>query len=104
MARENRTHHERMWMGMNDGHSSDLSHAVQCAMYDDALTQERDNALYTQVFVLMCSMWKTVSVVMSSLGVGRVIGATSPRKHNQLLNSHFCTFSPILYLLSGCML
>ena len=41
--------------------------SVQC---DDALT---DKGLCTHVFVLLCSVWKSVLVVMLSLGVGRVI-------------------------------
>ena len=57
------THHERMWMGwMTD---TARTRAVRCSVHcDDALT---DKGQSTHVFVLMCSVWKTVMVVRSSL-------------------------------------
>ena len=44
----------------------DLSHG-ECAQCDDVLKHKKNRTRRTQVFVLMCSMWKSVFVVMSSL-------------------------------------
>ena len=49
----------------NDGHSSDLSHAVQCAMW--RCSDRQRDYLCTHMFVLMCYVWKSVLVVMLSL-------------------------------------
>ena len=64
MSRENCTHHERMWMTMkmtDTARTGAKRCSVQC---DDALTDKR---LCTHIFVLMCSVWKSVLVVMLSL-------------------------------------
>ena len=42
-----------------------LSHG-ECAQCDDVLTHKKNRTKHTQVFVLMCAMWKSVFVVMSS--------------------------------------
>ena len=53
--------------GMTSEHKShDLSHG-ECAQCDDVLTHKKNMTKRTQMFVLMCSVWKSVSVVMSSL-------------------------------------
>ena len=54
---------------MDDKHKThDLSHG-ECAQCDDVLTNKKNRTrrTHTQVFVLMCSMWNSVVVVMSSL-------------------------------------
>ena len=53
--------------GMTSEHMThDLSHG-ECAQCDDVLTHKKNKTKRTQVFVLMCSVWKSVAVVMSSL-------------------------------------
>ena len=65
-------------------------------MYDDALTQDEQNKAHSSVRVdVLCGEDSPGCHVV--FGVGRVI-VTSPRKHNQLLNSHFRTFSPIVHM------
>ena len=52
--------------GMTGEHKThDLSHG-ECAQCDDVLTHKKNKTKHTQVFVLMCAMWKSVFVVMSS--------------------------------------
>ena len=64
--------------------------SVQC---DDALT---DEGLCTHVFVLMCSVWKSVLVVMLSvIGVGRVI---VQRHHADINNYRILTFVLLVQL------
>ena len=77
--------------GMTDGHSSDLSHAVQCAVYDDTLTQDEQNQAHSsvRVDVLCLDDSHDCHVVIGVMSCNR---ATSPRKHNTPTpNSHFRT-------------
>ena len=54
------------------GHSSDLSHAVQCAMYDDALKQDEQDQAHSSVRVdVLCVEDSHGCHVV--IGVGRVI-------------------------------
>ena len=88
------------WVG--DGRCSDLSHAVQCAMWRYADTR------WTRLGTLKCSCWRPLCGRQSWLSCRHwcrsCSRATSPRKHNiPILNSHFCAFSLIVRLLSDCI-
>ena len=53
--------------GMTGEHMThDLSQG-ECAQCDDVLTHKKNRTRRTQVFVLMCSVWRSVAVVVSSL-------------------------------------
>ena len=65
MSGENRTHHERMWMRSQVDTTYDLSHGAVCNV--TIRWHKMNKTMHTQVFMLMCSVWKTVMVVMSSL-------------------------------------
>ena len=72
MARENRTHHERMWMTMKRRTQLGLEPCGACAMYDDALTQdEQDNAHSSVRVDVLCVEVSLGGHVV--IGVGRVI-------------------------------
>ena len=57
-------------------------------MYDDALTQDERDEAHSSVRVDVLCVENTVSDHVV-IGVGYRDRATSPRKHNQLLNTHF---------------
>ena len=91
MSRENRTHHERMWMTRNDGHSSDLSQAVQCAMWR---CSDRQRTMHSSVRVdeLCVEVSHGGHVV---IGIGRVI---EQRHHADIPNYWILTFVLLLQL------
>ena len=72
-------------------HRSDLSHAVQCAMWRHADTR------WTRLGTIKCSCWCALCGNQSWWSCCHWCRscnrATSPRKHNLLLNSHFCVLS-----------
>ena len=88
--------------GMNDGHKThDLSQS-ECAMWRYADTRRTRQGTYTQVIVLMCSVWKDSHGCHVVIGVGRVI---VQRHHASITYQYWIlTFSPLLYLLSDCMI
>ena len=89
MSRENRTHHERMWMTVKWRTQLGLepSGAV-CNV--TMLWQTKDYALTCSCWCALCGSQSWWSCCHWCRSCNR---ATSPRKHNQLLNSHFCSFS-----------
>ena len=65
------------------------------------LWQTKDYALTCSCWCALCGSQSWWSCCHWCRSCNR---ATLPCRHNQLLNSHFCTFSPIVHLWSDCML